>query len=150
MLTAEIHAADILALDPNWPQDSNIHYHRLDQGDAAAVTDLFTRLGLELDPIIKDGSHQPVCQALCLRTGPPLSRWLCGSAAFDDPALRCRTNLYAKADSVTALLTRAWRRDAFGCATRPSQAAQARRVVSYRGRAGPRPHRPRAGSVRTR
>ena len=202
---AEIHAADILAADAVWPQDPQIHYHRLDQGDPAALTDLFTRLGPGLDLIIEDGSHQPVHQALCLRRGLPqlrrgglyiledihtshpshplaqavagaareagrrveanaltlllalqhlkdsglplsddsqtalssptffaaadvraifealhaitlfrraslpLSCWSCGSAAFDYPALRCRcgTDLYAEADSMTALLTRA-------------------------------------------
>lgn len=64
---AQIHGADILPLQPDWPVDDRFHFTQLDQGN---VVDLRRFLSQQrFDLIIEDGSHIPAHQALCLVTG---------------------------------------------------------------------------------
>jgi predicted O-methyltransferase YrrM len=67
---AEIIGADILAVQPSWPQGPRITYRALDQADRIQVGEFFDSIG-EVDLIIEDGSHIPQHQATCLAMGLP-------------------------------------------------------------------------------
>jgi len=64
---AEIHGADILPLQPEWPVNSRFAFSQLDQGDPKQLRSFFGSRPFEL--IIEDGSHQPQHQVLALVEG---------------------------------------------------------------------------------
>ncbi len=63
---AEIFAADILPIQPEWPVASNIKYYYVDQGSLETIETLFNTIDKELDLVIEDGSHLPDHQRNCL------------------------------------------------------------------------------------
>ncbi|MGA1531250.1 MAG: hypothetical protein ACO398_10985 [Kiritimatiellia bacterium] len=66
--SARIIGVDILPVQPYWPQEENITYRQLDQGDDQAVRDFFATI----EPpaiILEDGSHVPAHQSRCLKLG---------------------------------------------------------------------------------
>ena len=63
---ANIYGADILPLDPSWPQSKRVKYFKVDQGDVEQIRKLHTGIHTELDLVIEDGSHIPVHQRNCL------------------------------------------------------------------------------------
>lgn len=71
---ADIIGADILAVQPDWPQGPRIAYRVLDQGDRGQAGAFFDAIGDEVDLIIEDGSHIPQHQASCLAKGLPRLR----------------------------------------------------------------------------
>ena len=66
---AEIIGADILAVQPGWPQGPRITYRLLDQGDRTQVGAFFASVGADIDLIIEVGSHIPQHRATCLAKG---------------------------------------------------------------------------------
>lgn len=66
----ELHGADILPRQPEWPDLPNVSYHLVDQAQPDLVRRLLAHLG-ELDLIIEDGSHEPWHQRNCLVTALP-------------------------------------------------------------------------------
>lgn len=63
---SEVHGADILPRQADWPADSRFSFTQLDQGDAPKLRE-FLSAGFDL--VIEDGSHQPAHQALALVEG---------------------------------------------------------------------------------
>lgn len=64
---AEIYGADILPIQPEWPEDSRFKFFQLDQGDQKQLSSFFSQEKFDL--IIEDGSHQPDHQILSLIEG---------------------------------------------------------------------------------
>lgn len=62
-----IHAADILPIQPEWPNSDRVIYHKIDQGNIEEVKNFFSISKFDL--IIEDGSHDPVHQVNCLKEG---------------------------------------------------------------------------------
>lgn len=63
---SEVHGADILPLQPDWPKDPRFKFTQLNQSHRAELKQFFS-VGFDL--IIEDGSHVPEHQALCLVEG---------------------------------------------------------------------------------
>ncbi|EJL67881.1 hypothetical protein PMI12_05501 [Variovorax sp. CF313] len=66
---AVIHGADILPAQPEWPLDSRVTYHEVDQEEEEQVKSLLEKIGQGLRLLIEDGSHFPRHQSRCLRLG---------------------------------------------------------------------------------
>ena len=64
-----VYAADILPVQPEWPQADNVTYLYVDQGHVHTIEEVFQTTGSELDLIIEDGSHAPHHQKNCLVEG---------------------------------------------------------------------------------
>ncbi len=64
---AEIHGADILPRQPEWPVDTRFVFTQMDQGHAYQVRSFFKLRPFEL--IIEDGSHNPAHQVLAVVEG---------------------------------------------------------------------------------
>lgn len=66
---AEIIGADILPVQPDWPQHPRISYHQVDQADRLGIRTLLESIDGDVDLVIDDGSHIPQHQASCLAEG---------------------------------------------------------------------------------
>jgi predicted O-methyltransferase YrrM len=63
---ARIIGCDIVTPRDDWPRSPRIEYVTLDQGDNAALAQLFRSYPKPFDLVIEDGSHKPVHQKNCL------------------------------------------------------------------------------------
>lgn len=61
---SQIHGADILPLQDNWPVDPRFHFRQLDQSNRAQIREFLSQRVFDL--IIEDGSHVPEHQVNCL------------------------------------------------------------------------------------
>ncbi len=54
-----INGLDILPERPEWPKDSKVTYHKVDQSQRHQIKDLLARINLKFDLVIEDGGHRP-------------------------------------------------------------------------------------------